>query len=403
MAEKNMINSIRLAGILAITFLMIGCAQEEQFQWYKGNLHTHSYWSDGNNYPEMIMDWYKSNGYDFVALSDHNILAEGEKWMDVEKNTPRDSIFQAYLDEFGTDWVEYQDRDSVFHVRLKTLEEYRTLFEEEESFLIIKSEEITDGFEDKPVHVNATNIQELIEPQGGNSVAEVMQNNIDAVLEQRKETGKPMFPHVNHPNFGWAVTAEDLKKLEGERFFEVYNGHPHVHNYGDSLRSGTEQMWDEVITYYLLEDKPVLYGIAVDDAHHYHEFDSGRANPGRGWIYVRSRSLTPDALITAMERGDFYSSTGVRLTDLRFDGNTLTVEIDEEEGVNYTTQFIGTPSDSETKTSVLLDTVNGTSASYTFSGDEMYVRAKIISDKLKENPYAEGEFEVAWTQPVMME
>jgi len=44
--------------------------------WYKGNLNTHSYWSDGDDFPEMIMDWYKNHGYHFVSLSDHNILAE---------------------------------------------------------------------------------------------------------------------------------------------------------------------------------------------------------------------------------------------------------------------------------------------------------------------------------------
>lgn len=396
-----MINGKHLAGLLTLVALFAGCASEPESQWYKGNLHTHSYWSDGNDYPERIMQWYKEHEYDFIALSDHNVLAKGEKWMDVEKGSSRDSVFQNYLGEYGTDWVEYEDRDSVYRVRLKTLAEYRTLFEEEGSFLIIRSEEITDRAGDKPVHVNATNIKELIEPQGGNSVVEVMQNNIDAVLKQRQATGVPMFPHVNHPNFGWAVTAGDLKKLEGERFFEVYNGHPLVHNYGDSLHSGTEQIWDEVITHYLLNGRLPLYGIAVDDAHHYHEFDSTRANPGRGWNYVRSTSLTPGSLITAMEQGDFYASTGVRLADIGFDGNTLSIEIDTAEGISYTTWFIGTNADTPGRPGILLATVEGSSPSYAFSGDELYVRVKIISDKPKKNPYAEGEVEVAWTQPVV--
>lgn len=29
------------------------------------------------DYPEMIVEWYKTAGYDFVALSEHNALAEG--------------------------------------------------------------------------------------------------------------------------------------------------------------------------------------------------------------------------------------------------------------------------------------------------------------------------------------
>ena len=53
--------------------------QAQEARWYKGNVHTHSLWSDGDDFPEMIMDWYKSHGYDFISLSDHNILAAGEK------------------------------------------------------------------------------------------------------------------------------------------------------------------------------------------------------------------------------------------------------------------------------------------------------------------------------------
>src|SRR4051794_24446295 len=39
-------------------------------KWYKGNLHTHSLWSDGNDYPEMIVDFYARRDYNFLALSD---------------------------------------------------------------------------------------------------------------------------------------------------------------------------------------------------------------------------------------------------------------------------------------------------------------------------------------------
>ena len=58
------------------------------------------------------------------------------------------------------------------------------------------------------------------------SVLEVMQNNVNAVLEQRQRTGQPMFAHLNHPNFGWGVTAEELMQVKGERFFEVEEAPP---------------------------------------------------------------------------------------------------------------------------------------------------------------------------------
>src|SRR5690606_32109412 len=180
---------------------------------------------------------------------------------------------------------------------------------------------------------NAINVQELIKPQGGTSVVDVMQNNLNQVYDQRKRTGQPMFPHINHPNFGWAITVDDMKQISGERFFEVYNGHPLVHNYGDSLRMGTEQMWDELLIDYLTKGKPLIFGLATDDAHHYVNFAIEQSNPGRGFIMVRAKALTPEALIDAMERGEFYSSTGVLLEDVSFKKNRLKIEIKAEQNV----------------------------------------------------------------------
>lgn len=75
------------------------------------------------------------------------------------------------------------------------------------------------------------------------------------------------------------------------------NGHPQVHNVGGGGRPGLEAVWDE-----LLSAGQVVYGIAVDDAHHFQgEFGPERSNPGRGWIGVRARRLEPAALMEALE------------------------------------------------------------------------------------------------------
>jgi len=77
-------------------------------KWWKGNLHTHSLWSDGNDFPEMISDWYRQKGYHFLAISDHNVLQSGQKWMDVEKVQERShgQAIDKYLARFGKSWVE---------------------------------------------------------------------------------------------------------------------------------------------------------------------------------------------------------------------------------------------------------------------------------------------------------
>lgn len=47
-------------------------------KWYKGCLHVHSSASDGRLSPEEVLAWYRSRGYDFVAITDHNAPSEAQ-------------------------------------------------------------------------------------------------------------------------------------------------------------------------------------------------------------------------------------------------------------------------------------------------------------------------------------
>jgi hypothetical protein len=382
---------------LLFAFISLTSYCQSQPNWYKGNLHTHSYWSDGDEFPEMIMDWYKSHGYQFVALSDHNILAEGEKWKLITKSGIFLDGFKKYLDKYGERWVQYRIDTGRIRVRLKTYDEYRPLFEDK-NFLIIRSEELTEKFGDKQVHMNATNVQSVILPQGGTSLQEVMQRNLNAVMKQRKETGVPIMQHLNHPNFFYSITAQNIIDLDGERFFEVYNGHNLVNNYGDSVHPGTEEMWDKINIAYKINKKPLLYGLATDDSHNYHLFGKEYSNSGRGWIMVRTDSLTPASLIRAMEAGDFYATTGVALTEAGVRENVLYVKVKSELNIRYEIKFIGVKK-GENKSTVL-KSVSGTTGEFTITDEYLFVRAKVTSTKIRTNPIAEDENEAAWVQPV---
>jgi len=396
--------------LVALSIIAIlGCSTKKQLptmqfstkQWYKGNLHTHSYWSDGDDFPEVIMDWYKSHDYQFVALTDHNTLAEGEKWKVIPPKSIFQDAFENYLETYGSEWVNYKiDSSDHTQVKLKTYKEYKGKFEEEEKFLIIQSEEITDQFDGKPLHMNATNVQTKIEAQGGNSVVEVMQNNIDAVIKQRDELDIPMIAHINHPNFRFAVSLEDMIASKNEQFFEVYNGHHMVNNSGDSTRISTERMWDLINISYIENNKPIMYGLATDDSHNYHNKGQDWSNAGRGWIEVRAESLSPRSLIDAMETGDFYASTGVELKDLIIDKSKIAVEVMQEEGVIYKIEFVGCKKGKDVPE--VLMSINGAKASFELTDDLLFVRCKITSSKLQENPIENILYETAWTQPVQL-
>lgn len=401
-----------------IMFLMVSASgiSAEETQWWKGNLHTHSLWSDGDDYPEMIADWYKKNGYHFLGISDHNILAEGNRWIHIEKNAGGRRAFEKYLERFGPKWVEHKTEKNIPKVRLKNFSEYKAKMSVEGKFLLMQAEELTDRFQGVPIHINATNLKNYIPPQGGSSLATVIQNNVNAVLEQRKKTGQPMFPHINHPNFGWALKPTDMIQLKGEQFFEVYNGHPAVNNYGDAKHLSTVQIWDIINAYRVgIYKLPLMFGLATDDAHNYHQIAIGKSNTGRGWVMVKAPALSAPSIIEAMEKGDFYSSSGVSLSTIQTTKESFSFKISTEKGVTYKTWFVGTRNNFKNSKDVakrnsldpsaagigeILGQTDSIEPKYNFKGDELYVRAHVVSSKKKSNPYSSGEQEQAWLQPI---
>lgn len=422
---------VAVAGLFCVSSMAIAQNPDAEMRWWKGNTHTHSWWSDGDTPPEVIADWYKKRGYNFLVFSDHNIMQQGEKWYPVERDATQQAL-KTYKAMFGREWVEEREANGKTEVKLKTLDEFRSLFESPGSFTFIKGEEISDRFTVHPVHLNGINLVEMVKPQGGHSVTTVIQNNMDAVAAQSAEFGQPMLIHLNHPNFHYAVQPEDffyLNHKPGDGFFEIYNGHPGVANQGDALHPSTERMWDIVLSKRLGElNRSIVYGMAVDDAHEYTAWGVGETNPGRGWIMVRSRRLTPNSIVRAMKRGDFYNSTGVALKSLSLTKEGLSLEVDEKKGVEYVIEFVGTMKSADLTAKrrevphehrgnkehfhrdvsvysgdigKVLKTVRGTKAAYRLTGDEIYVRARVISNAPHQNPFAAGDVQMAWTQPLV--
>jgi hypothetical protein len=299
--------------------------------WFKGNTHTHTTESDGDSSPDDVVRWYRTHGYDFLVLSDHNVL---------------------------TDVSALQARDGT-----------------DPRFLLIPGEEVTDRFEHKPIHVNGLDVRTVVKPRGGSSALNVLQRNVDAI---RAVSG---VPHINHPNFGWAITADEIRQVRNTRLFEIFNGHPMVNNLGGGGVPSLEETWDMVLSSGVL-----LYGIAVDDAHTFK--DPGNpdvAGPGRGGVVVRAPSLDARAILTAMESGDFYASTGVELVDYTTTRTSMSVAIKTTTFSKYRVQFVG-------RGGRVLHEAHDSPAHYTFRGDEGYVRARII----------ESNGRTAWCQPVML-
>ncbi len=120
-------------------------------KWYKGNLHTHTLNSDGDSTPLDVATWYRENGYQFLALTDHNYLTE-----------------VAGLNQ---------------------------VLGAKDKYLLIPGEEVSDSFEKKPVHLNAIDLHELVRPARGSSLVQTISRDVEAIQ------AKGALAAVNHPNF----------------------------------------------------------------------------------------------------------------------------------------------------------------------------------------------------------
>ncbi|MFO1021649.1 MAG: hypothetical protein U0903_13275 [Planctomycetales bacterium] len=416
--------SLAVLRISSVTIMTPGervLAEEHGLRWYRGNMHTHSLWSDGDDYLEGVALWYRQNKYDFLVITDHNVLPNRERWTEVEKNKGKEIGYRRLRERFP-DWVvERKNDQGKTEVRLRTFQEVAGRLNEPGKFLLVLGEEITDSFQGIPIHMNATNVRDLIPPQQGESVSETIQRNFDAVQKQREISGQSILFHINHPNWRYCLTAEDMMRLEGGKFFEVYNGITDMPYEGDSRHASMEKIWDIMLAHRLSDLKlPVMYGLATDDSHQYHQIPSRNDEPGRGWVMVLADKLEPKSIIDAMEQGRFYATTGVELETIQVSDKEMRVTIREEAGVEYTVEFIGTkknfPRDSQPALSregkpfratrryspeigTVLRKFNGNWGVYEFQPDDLYVRARITSSRKHPNPSIVGEPQRAWVQP----
>jgi len=251
--------------------------------WYKGNLHTHTTKSDGDADPEIVVEWYKKHGYDFLVLSDHN---------------------------------------------------HRTILEHEDvdGPMMVPGEEVSARISGGgvPIHLNGIGISRVVEPTDAGGVVQTLQANIDAILDAGG------IAQLNHPNGAWAFDQEEIVQVQGASLLEVYNGWPGANSEGGPGKHSAEEIWDGV-----LSAGKVIFGVATDDAHHYSDFSHVWANPGRGWVMVEASELTQDAIVESLQTGRFYFSTGIDLARLEMSEDRVSLEIVQHRDYVYQTRFIG--------------------------------------------------------------
>ncbi len=411
--------------------------------WKKGSLHCHTMWSDGRSLPEGVIKTYQDNGYDFVCLSDHNIFQDDENMW--ERVVPEEGTWPPYLSKaeflrvkelLPENCLECKERSYKTYVRLKTFDELRREWEKKGRFLLIPGNEITTGGESfgipgriHALHYNCFNVRATLPIPTGGDALELTRKALDLYEPHANEH---TFFMLNHPFYVmWDADPRILIEYPQICFFEINNsGNKRV---PEGWICDREKYWDFVLAHRLAKGAGPVYGTSSDDAHYYCPDKAGLSGYCcTGFVMVRcdEDEFTVENIVRSMKQGDFYSSTGTLLEDVVFDNEkkTLSVKVQEEEGVEYEISFVVTgkdfsreivmreypfeedPSFSRTfpvipdDVGLTVKTVRGSEGSYTLQDDDLYVRAIITSSKPGKLPGINlyPEYETAWTQPYIV-
>lgn len=424
-------------------------------KWYKGNLHMHTRWSDGKAFPEEAVMWYKSRGYNFIGISDHNLFQDNPNkfasMADPEKKLR--GFSQKELDRYVANYPDAEvgtGKDGRKQVRLKTFDELSKIYNSDGEFVMIPNVEATRGISvngsSHQLHMNYVNLPGLLPSykskgfkwglNDGTTVAEFLGQHARETAEFAKTFGKDYLFILNHPIWMWYdVGPEAVVANPDVRFFELCNGGSPWKPAEGLPTDGfdTDRFWDVVNAFRARRGQKLLYGVGTDDTHFYHGEKNKMCIPGNAWSLVRSNELTADAIVKAMNEGDFVTCEGIEPKDVYFDSKEkrLDVSVEAKPTVKRTIKFIVSKADfSETpvktltisrgnnskfnrtiniydeKVGMVVKTVEGKvgealSASYVMQKDDLYVRARIEEDGqpiCTANLHPQGKF-VAWTQP----
>lgn len=276
-------------------------------KWYKGNLHSHTTNSDGRLTPEEAFHLYKEHGYSFLCFSEHDrftnltALCEGEEFLILPGLEASVCLVQGKSDVKTGDYIE------------TTFPKLRELIGQNPGMRMVKTHHIHGILGNKSMQEQAGN---KIFTEDEYTPIRVYFNEWDGPKAAQKLSdylkGRGCFTTYNHPRWS-RVDIEDVRGLDGIWAVECYN-----YNTVNECGEGED-------TYFLddfLRHRIPVNTFASDDNHNNGMF----ADSCGGYVMVRAEELTHEAIVNALLAGDYYSSNGARIGDIRLENNHIVLD-----------------------------------------------------------------------------
>lgn len=266
---------------------------------YKANMHTHTNISDGQFSPEEIKRLYMEKGYSIVAYTDHEVL--------VPQNHLTDDNFLAInsVEVAKNDgWHGGFEYNKTYHINFYAKDPGVTecpVLSAKAVWLEQSRQYITEGMEKHPYksHYSIAGINDMI----------------------KKANDAGFLVCLNHPVWS-CQDYTDYMGLKGLWGIEVYNT--------GCFRGGMPDTVQPMVD--LLRTDERVMPVAADDVH-------GLGAAFGGWLMVKADRLEYGIVMNALERGDFYASTGPEIKELYLEDGKLHVTTSEAASVQLMANY----------------------------------------------------------------
>ena len=242
----------------------------------KGALHCHTTRSDGKGTPEEVIKLHYENGYQFMALTDHNVLNHIN-----HADVPM-TILAGVERDFGLPGRKFDKPHCVHIVGLG-----------------VPGDPAIPAQDVRPDHA------------GRGECGADAQPMIDQMHSWNMKT------IYAHPEWS-GTTYQDFKMLQGNFAMEVWNTGCAIENNQDF----NAPYWDEA-----LDAGQKVWGVATDDGHPVYQHC-------KGWVMVSSENDAA-SILDALEKGEFYASCGPEIKDFYIEDDEVHIACSPAASIHF--------------------------------------------------------------------
>ncbi len=264
---------------------------KSQRKQYKANLHCHSNLSDGKLSPAELKKLYKNNSYSILAITDHEYPFDHSKLSDPDFimltgyeayiRPSKDCIYNIYTPEIHINLIAKEPHNVTYINFVPNCCKY------------IKDEEYKNS----------------LPKYGSSETRRYTPEYVNSFVENANSAGY-LAAH-NHPV--WSLEPhENISKYSG--FFSM-----EMCNYG--AHNSSEIEYNGALYERLLREGKRIFCHGSDDNHNHHPHDTPRTDSFGAFTVIYPDEFNYKSIISALEKGDFYSSMAPMIKELKVDGD----------------------------------------------------------------------------------